>query len=92
MHQVLTQSEFIEKYGDIEMSFTSYYKFCFGFEGKTPTGEIVRISIGGNSDDIYRLEVRNGVNGTLKSMEPDNGTVYNSNDEIVCEMEYSYRW
>jgi hypothetical protein len=84
----LTKEQFIEKYGDIEMYFQEYYKYSFTFKGTTPNGEIIRVSIGGGSDDIYRLEVCDGNNGTLRSMDPDSGRVYDSNDDVVCEMEY----
>lgn len=84
----LTKEQFIEKYGDIEMYFQGYYKYSFTFKGTTPNGEVIYVSIGGSSDDIYRLEVCDGNNGTLRSMDPDNGYVRNSNNDVVCEMEY----
>jgi hypothetical protein len=84
----LTKEQFIEKYGDVEMHFTSYYKYTFSFEGKTPNGETIKASVGGSADDIYRFEVCTGSNGTFSSLDPECGYVYDSNDNKVCEMEY----
>jgi hypothetical protein len=69
MNTILTKEQFLEKYGDVRMYFTSYFKYTFSFEGKTPNGEILKASIGGNPDDIYRLEVCDGDNGTLQSLD-----------------------
>lgn len=43
------------------VSFSSYYKFSFNFQGKTtlPNGNIIQInaSLGGSADEIYSLSI-----------------------------------
>jgi len=48
----MTYEEFIEKYGDEEVKFVSYYKYDFVFES-----EKLKVGCGGDRDDIYRLKV-----------------------------------
>lgn len=56
----LSEQEFIEKYGTVEVEFSSYYKFSFHFEGKVDETKTISITVGGSSDDIYRLNVNAG--------------------------------
>lgn len=53
----MNKQGFIGKYGDELVCFSSYYKYMFTFEGELSTGETISVSVGGNSDDIYRFEV-----------------------------------
>jgi len=53
----ITATDFYRKYGDVKVTFSSYYKFMFTFEGKTPQGKKIKFMVGGISDDIYRFEV-----------------------------------
>jgi len=48
----MTYEEFIEKYGEEEIKFSSYYKYSFTFKN-----EKLAVGYGGDHDDIYRLEV-----------------------------------
>ena len=43
----MTIEELIEKYGDVELKFDSYYKYKFTFSGKAPDGKIISWSYGG---------------------------------------------
>lgn len=52
-----THEEIIEKYGEVELSFSSYYKYSFTFSYKRDDVEITG-SVGGDSDGIYRYELR----------------------------------
>ena len=52
----LTIEEVLEKYGNIELYFSSYYKYSFTYTYKKDNLEIIG-SYGGNSDDIYRYDV-----------------------------------
>ena len=49
-----TLDEIIEKYCDVELSFTRYYKYKFTFAGKLPDGRTITILTGGG--DIYMSE------------------------------------
>lgn len=48
--------QFLEKYGDIEVVFSGYYKFMFTFKSlKEDDG--ITVYCGGDSDEIYRFWV-----------------------------------
>lgn len=52
----LTKEEVLEKYGDIELAFSYYYKYSFTY--KYENDDLVIIgSWGCSSDDVYRYEV-----------------------------------
>jgi hypothetical protein len=65
----ITKKEFDERYGNVEVEFASYYKYSFGFRGKTDTGLDVYLSVGGCADDIYRMEVVAGEKIKVKELE-----------------------
>ncbi|MCW7076413.1 MAG: hypothetical protein OCU18_03865 [Candidatus Syntrophoarchaeum sp.] len=48
----MTYEEFIEKYGEEEVKFVSYYKYSFTFEN-----EKLAVGCGESHHDIYKLEV-----------------------------------
>ena len=52
----LTKEEVLEKFKDVELKFSRYYKYTFTFEGKCGDYTI-SMGIGGNAGDIYRYEV-----------------------------------
>lgn len=80
----MTKDEFIENYGNVRVSFHSYYKHLFTFTGITEDGYEVVIQVGGNSDDIYRMEVSPDYLETVAGLDPISGLVY---DEIGDEIE-----
>ncbi len=53
---MFTKEEVIEKFGDVEMKFSHYYKFTFYFDG-VKDGYVFECSFGGDSGDIYKTEV-----------------------------------
>jgi hypothetical protein len=53
----LSTHDAIELYGSVPLYFGHYYKYAFTFYGVAEDGATVSITIGGNHDDIYRLEV-----------------------------------
>lgn len=55
----MTNAEFEELYGDVEVTFSSYYKYSFTFVGVAPDGTAIAVTYGGCGDDIYRYEVCN---------------------------------
>lgn len=54
-----TIEEVIEKYGNIFVTFSSYYKYSFSFGADIEDGIHIGLSVGGNADDIYRLSIDN---------------------------------
>ena len=64
----ITKKEFDELYGDVEVEFTNYYKYSFAFRGKTDTGLEIYLSVGGDADEIYRMEVTPGEKIKVKDL------------------------
>lgn len=67
---MLTNDEAIELYGDVELKFSSYYKYVFMFVGFAEDGARICVTYGGDADDIYRYDV--DADETLKFEDPDN--------------------
>jgi hypothetical protein len=49
-------SQVLEKYGEVELEFSSYYKYSFTYVGETEEGEKVKAVAGGNKNSVYRQE------------------------------------
>lgn len=54
------------KYADTALSFNSYYKYEFFYEGIAKDGKKILVSNYGGSDDIYRADLRS--NMTLQEL------------------------
>lgn len=65
-----TQDELNEVHGSVEMKFSSYYKYSFTYIGTTADGKKVVASVGGDSGDIYKMEVVADKMETLQSLYP----------------------
>jgi len=57
--------EVITKYGDVKLSFESYYKHTFKFEGIAPDGTYIGAYCGGDSQAIFNKEIFNDSIDTL---------------------------
>jgi hypothetical protein len=79
--------EFMEKYGDMEVQFFSYYKYTFTFTGKTPEGNTIIAYVGGTSDDIYRQEITPEP-VKLRALDPMSVNVVDGEDKVVDELPY----
>ena len=54
----LSLAQFLQMYGDVEVKFSSYYKFTFTFKGICASdGKNITVRIGGDVDDIYRMDI-----------------------------------
>jgi len=53
---MLSKEEVYEKFMDVPLTFTSYYKFTFNFSADVD-GYHIDVNVGGNADDIYRYDV-----------------------------------
>ena len=84
----MTRTEFYEKYGDVEVTFSSYYKFSFKYSASLPNGQRLVVGYGGNSDEIYRHEVSAGSNETVSRLGPYMGYVYAGSEEIEGFYDY----
>jgi hypothetical protein len=69
----MTKEEFIEKYGDVLVTFSSYYKYSFSFTG-TFGDQRIEVSIGG-------LEVGTE-SRSIRELDPTSGSVYENGKEV----------
>ena len=66
----MTKQEFMDKYGDVEVKFNIFNnKYTFTFIGEFDGG-VVMVSVGGDSSDIYRMEVRSGSSKSVGGLDP----------------------
>lgn len=65
MGNKLTYDEMIEKYGDVEVVFSSYYKFSFTFRNET---KHISVTVGGMADDVYKFEVGSDVKVKIEDL------------------------
>lgn len=82
MTNKLTKDQFIEKYGDVLVEFSRYYKFTFTYKGTLPDGGIITVDVGGGSAEIYRHEAVPGLKETIQSLDPYSGLVHLGGEEI----------
>jgi hypothetical protein len=54
---ILAAEELPEEIRFAVVRFKQYYKFTFWFYGETADGKRIDVAVGGDSSDIYRLEV-----------------------------------
>lgn len=80
----VTREQFIEKYGDVKVKFTYYYKYSFSY--KSEDGKIT-VGYGGSSDDIYRFTVDALTEYTIKDLGPNWGE-YKEGDTVEEFYEY----
>ena len=52
----MNRKEFYDKYGDVKVKFSSYWKYTFVFTGEVD-GTLISVRVGGDSNGIYRFEV-----------------------------------
>jgi hypothetical protein len=83
----MSKQEFLEKFGDVKVKFSSYYKYTFTFVGTADDGTQVSVRAGGNSDDIYRFDVAADYAETVSGLDPYGGAA-TLNGETVAEFDY----
>ena len=84
----LTREQFYEKYGDVQITFMSYYKYVFTYLGITSEGCTLVCGCGGNSDSIYRHNVQANRLETVRELQPFSAEV--TRDGIVVETMNDY--
>lgn len=67
----LTREQVLEQFGNTLLRFAHYYKYTFTFAGTGKGGYTISVGIGGQSDDIYRLEVTPTRPRSLKEIARD---------------------
>ena len=84
----MDRKEMLEKFGNVEMVFSSYYKYTFYFKNNGICGNYrFESSYGGISEDIYRCEINNNPI-MLKGYEEEFMTlkIYDGN-EVIFEWD-----
>ena len=71
----MTYKEFIDKYGDEKVMFSSYYKYTFNFRSKNG----LLISVGGCGDSVYRFDVEEGMEYSVRGLGPYSATLGDTN-------------
>jgi hypothetical protein len=84
----MTREEFYSKYGDVQVTFSHYYKFTFHYSATLPDGKHLTVGYGGNHDEIYRHEVSKDTQEKIRLLEPYMGSVYNEGKEIEDFYDY----
>jgi hypothetical protein len=85
----MTRQEFIEKYGDVKVKFSSYYKYTFTYTGTLPDGSTISIGYGGSADHIYRYEVGPDKEESVRFIYPYTGAVHDKDGQVIDEF-YDY--
>jgi hypothetical protein len=81
----LTKKEALERYSEVKVPFTGYYKYVFTFYGRAPDGAEIEIRVGGASGDIYRMSVTPQTTASINlghpfSITKDGYTLYEETD------------
>jgi len=83
----IKKDEFLKKYGEVEVTFSEYYKFSFSYRGKI--GDIdLYVSFGGSAEDIYRDTVKNNESMKISQLDINYGTA--SKDGRIMETFYGF--
>jgi hypothetical protein len=61
----IEHDEFIEKYANVRVTFSSYYKYEFKYIGQTDDGVKVSVTYGGDANQIYKFTLNAGHNFLL---------------------------
>ena len=85
----MEKAEFLEKYGDVTVHFSSYYKYTFTYDGEDSEGNAVYVYVGGDIDWIYKLHVGCDDKDHVEALDPQSGIVYNTEGKKVAEF-YDY--
>ena len=88
MLKQMTRSEFYNKYGDVEVTFSSYYKYTFNYTAVLVDGKLLTVGYGGSSDQIYRYNAYAGQTVKVKDLQPYNGSVYKDTEEVESFYDY----
>ncbi len=82
--KMMTVEEFEAAFGDVELTFSSYYKYEFTFTGSK--GDVkISADYGGDSDDIYRYSVRNNEKRNVGNVKDWNRVVAARGDNTIFE-------
>jgi hypothetical protein len=84
----MTRQEFYDKYGDVKVKFTNYFKYTFTYSALLPDGKLLTVGYGGDSADIYRHEVGADNEESVITLQPYKGSIYKDDKEIEGFYDY----
>ena len=84
----MKREEFIDKYGDVEVTFSSYYKYTFTYSAKIDDGKKLTAHYGGDADEIYKTSVASGEKVKIKDLYPYAAEIYKGRKEIESFYDY----
>lgn len=85
---IITASEFFRKYGTVEVKFSSYYKYTFTYHAILADGKRLIAQIGGDSSEIYKLEVTADTKIPVNNLSLVFGAVYDGNKMVESFSEF----
>lgn len=77
----ISREEFNKLYGDVEVEFSTYYKYQFTFAGDAPDGKRLIVTVGGCADDIYKMDVIKGEKVKVREFDAYYAGAYDRNDD-----------
>jgi hypothetical protein len=80
---LISEEEFYAIYGEVKVTFSSYYKFAFLYTATLEHGERIVVRVGGNGESIYNMTVEAGVPISINSLQPSSGWVTANGAEIA---------
>ena len=84
----MTRAEFYAKYGEVEVVFSSYYKYTFSYVATLPDGKKLLVVYGGNGDDIYRHSVSCDMGIKINTLQPHGGFLLDGTTEAEGFYDY----
>jgi hypothetical protein len=84
----LEKSEVLAMYGDVLLTFSSYYKYSFTFSGVAEDGAAISATVGGDSNNIYRFSVTPASKITLNTESHYAASVHRGDEEIWSEYTF----
>lgn len=81
---VMSRAQFEEKYGQCAVKFSSYYKYVFTFKAELPNGDMLYVSVGGDSSDIYRFTVTADEASVVGCMDISYASICRNGVEVEC--------
>ena len=86
----MNQEAFIDKYSDVKVKLSSYYKYEFSFTGSLPDGRTLYVTVGGNAGDIYNVSVAANVEYDIMELDLCRGCLRDQNGSIIDEFHKSF--
>jgi hypothetical protein len=84
----LTKEQFLDRYGDVLVQFSSYYKYSFSYRGVAMDGTVVVVNSGGDTSSIYRTFVSADDIISVSVVDPYDGIASKDGETIASFYDY----